>query len=82
MLEFLFAVEQTIMIPDRGLVLIGGPRTKDIQYKSRLKLVLPDKTEIHTEVWGEGAFENFAIAVDNSIQKQQVPIGTEAWLCD
>ena len=81
-MQYLFTVGQTFMITNRGLVLAGGPRTRDIPFKSRIKLVLPDKTEINTEVWGESSYENFAIMIDSTIQKEQVPIGTEVWLCD
>ena len=79
---YLFKVEQTFIIRDRGLALIGGPRTRDIPFKSRIKLVLPDKTEIDTEVLGESAYENFGIMVDKTVQKEQVSIGTEVWLYD
>lgn len=79
---YLFKEIQTFIIRDRGLVLIGGPRTRDLVFKSRIRLVLPDKTEIDTDVLGESAYENFAIMVDETVQKEQVPIGTEVWLND
>ena len=81
-MEYLFKVVQTIVVRDRGLVLVGGPRTRDIAFKSRIKLVLPDKTEINTEVLGEGSYDNFAIMIDETVQKEQVPEGTEVWLYD
>lgn len=81
-MEYLFEVVQPFMISGRGSVLASGPRTRDIPFKRRFKLVLPDKTEIETEVWGEGAYENFAIMIDGSIENEQVPLGTEVWLYD
>lgn len=81
-MEYLFEVIQTFIVRDRGLVLVGGPRTRDIPFKSRIRLVLPDKAEIDTEVLGEGTYENFAIMIDETVQKEQVPLGTEVWLYD
>jgi hypothetical protein len=81
-MEYLFTVENTFMVTGRGLILTAGLRNKIIQTGNRIKLILPDKSEIETKIRGIDFWENFSILIGEDLQKKDVPIGTEVWLCD
>ena len=81
-MEYLFTVENTFMITGRGLIITAGPRNKTILTGNRIKLILPDNSEIETKIRGIDFWENFSILIGEELQKKDVPIGTEVWLLD
>lgn len=78
--KFLFKVEQTFFIPDRGLVLTPGLGDTIVDVDSKVRLVRPDKTSIDTRITSIVFQGNHDILVDANIKKIDVPIGTEVWL--
>lgn len=81
-MEHLFAVEHTFLIPDRGLVLTSGLRDKWAKPVDHIQLILPDKSIVKTKITGIMFDEKWAILVEKEGKKEDVPIGTEVWLCN
>lgn len=80
-MRYLFTVEKTFTIADRGIMLVAAPNDKPFKPGNKIKLVLPGKTEIETQIVAV-VFETRDIIIDKNIRKEDVPIGTEVWLYD
>ena len=80
-MEYLFTVRDTFTIPDRGLILGRGILNKSFKREDKIKLILPNKAVIETKI--TGIIPRFGdILIDKDFQKEDIPIGTEVWLCD
>jgi len=78
---YLFTVENTFEITDRGIVLTPGlgDKVNQVMNGSSIKLILPDKSVLYSAISGinfEGEHAIFIVGVN----KENVPIGTEVWL--
>ena len=80
-MEYLFTVENVFWISDRGVVVISGLRTKIARIGDRLQLIRPDKSTIETKIRGLEFLENWGVLLGDELKKEDVPIGTEVWLC-
>ncbi|HYV93168.1 MAG TPA: hypothetical protein VE978_15440 [Chitinophagales bacterium] len=79
---FLFKVEGTFIIPQRGLVLFPGACDK-IEFAkpgSKIKLLRPDQSTIETTIMAIEFGGNHAILIGKEIKKEDVPAGTEVLL--
>jgi hypothetical protein len=76
----LFKVQDTFRIEGKGLLLSGSgkPNLKGVDFRSELKLVLPNRSELFTSVVGIN-WQNGDLIVSD-IDKLEVPNGTEVWL--
>lgn len=73
----LFIVDNTFLIPGRGLILTPGPGKKPANLGDKIKLIRPDKSVIETIIIGMSFNDNRDILVEKELN---VPIGTEVWL--
>lgn len=78
----LFKVQETFRVEGKGLLLSGKGKTnlKGVDFRSELKLILPNKTELQTSVVGIN-WENGDLIV-SEVVKLEVPNGTEVWLVE
>ena len=78
----LFKVQETCRIEGKGLLLSskGKKKLKGVDFQSELKLLLPDKSELHTSVVGIN-WSNGDLIV-SEVLKLEVPNGTEVWLLE
>ena len=81
-MEYLFAVESTFLVPDSGLVLASGLKVKPVKPGDHIRIILPDKSIIETKIKGVLFLEDWAILIEKSLKKEDVPIGSEVWLYD
>ncbi len=78
----LFIVEQAFLITGRGVVLLPGLGEKYIPVGSPIRLVRPDGSTLDTKIRGIGFNEFHDILVGQELRKEDVPIGTEAWMVE
>jgi hypothetical protein len=77
---YLFTVEATFVITDRGVVLYPGFENNSATLGSPIRLIRPDQSIIETQIRGVSFSENHDILIGEKIKKEDVPIGTEVWL--
>ena len=86
-------VEDTFVIEGRGLIIIPGiPYPSDSIRKIRvgegIVLIRPDGSELNTTISSiemihrKPPVAHAPFAPSGSLTKEDVPIGTEVWLCD
>jgi hypothetical protein len=77
-----FKVTDTFRVDGKGLLLSGSgkPNLKGVDFRSELKLILPNKSELFTSVVGIN-WQNGDLIVSD-VDKLVVPNGTEVWLID
>ncbi|MBP9151213.1 MAG: hypothetical protein KBF73_02930 [Flavobacteriales bacterium] len=78
----IFKVTDTFRVEGKGLLLSGSgkPNLKGVDFRSELKLVLPNKSELFTSVVGIN-WQNGDLIVSD-VDKLVVPNGTEVWLLE
>ena len=78
----LFKVQDTFRVEGKGLLLSGSgkPNLKGVDFRSELKLVLPDRSELFTSVVGINWQSGDLIV--SEVEKLNVPNGTEVWLLE
>ncbi|MFT4543795.1 MAG: hypothetical protein ACI9UR_002235 [Bacteroidia bacterium] len=76
----LFKVEDTFLVEGKGLLLSGKgkPNLKGVDFRTELKLVLPDGSTLFTSVVGIN-WQNGDLIVSNG-DNLKVPNKTEVWL--
>lgn len=80
-MEYLFTIQDIFEIEGRGLVLGSNPDAKTIKPGNQIKLVFSDLREIQITIKGV-IFETRDILIEKRPQNEQIPIGTQVWLCD
>lgn len=78
----LFTVENAFMITGRGLVLTPGlgDNARHVHAGSRIKLVRPDGTALHTTIQSITFNDVHDVMIGPEVMKEDVPTGTEVWL--
>ncbi|KIC90276.1 hypothetical protein [Flavihumibacter solisilvae] len=76
---YLFKVEDTFMITDRGLTLTPGFGDQKVKVGDKIKIVRPDNTIVETIIRGI-SFGDHSILVGKELLKEDVPIDSEVWL--
>lgn len=77
---FLFQVEERFMVTGRGLILLPGLCDKTASINDKIKIIRPDKSIVETMIKGISFSLNRDILIDDSLTKDDVPIGSEVWL--
>jgi hypothetical protein len=79
---FLFKVEDSFIVPERGLILVPGLGEKKAAIGDKVKIVRPDRSTIETTIRGISFNEHRDILVGPNLPKEDVPNGSEVWLDD
>lgn len=76
----LFKVEDTFLVEGKGLLLSGKgkPNLKGVDFRTELKLILPDGSALFTSVVGIN-WQNGDLIVSNA-DNLEIPKKTEVWL--
>lgn len=77
---FLFKVNDRFFITGRGLILVPGLGNKKANIGDPIEIIRPDQKIIETTIVGIGWNEFRDILGGNHLTKDDVPIGSEAWL--
>jgi hypothetical protein len=81
--EYLFTVEDSFVISERGIVLAPGvPGDKSVRVGDMVELRSPDGSVFTSKIKGIefSSNQNIPLLLSHLLSKEDIPAGTEVWL--